>query len=149
LHDDSWFIALIVLVVLLLANLFCWLLGVGSHTNLPDGTEGTELERYFGWPAQYRAELWSSGDTGLASVILKAAPFYTPGVEMERRVRYTGVAAVLVDVLFACLLAGFAAVAVERLYFGATQWCLLRVGVLLIVGLVLLFLASDRVCVSQ
>ena len=97
-------------------NLVCWSPGVGSGLRLPGNPPGTELELFFGFPSQYRAELWRSNDPALADRILKVAPFYLPGKEMERTVRYTGVAAIVLDFLFAILLAGFIAIAAERKY---------------------------------
>jgi hypothetical protein len=145
LHGGSWCAAFLVLGVILLANLVCWAPGVGTRLRLPGNPKGTELELFFGWPAQYRAELWRSNDPELAGQILKAAPFYLPGDEMERHVRYTGAAAIIVNVLFALLLAGSAVIAVECFFFGGWPRWFPWVGLALLIGLGALFFASGHV----
>lgn len=135
------------LVVLGLANSVCWSPGVGTRLTLPGHPKGTELELFFGWPAQYRAELWRSNDPALASRILESAPFYLPGEEMQRHVRYTGVSAIALNLLFALLLAGTIGIAVEYLGFGGGQRWFGRAGLLLLIGSGILFFLSERVSV--
>jgi hypothetical protein len=146
-HRRSWFAAFLVLGILLLANLICWSLGVGSGLKLPGNPPGTELELFFGFPSQYRAELWRSNEPALADRILKLAPFYLPGKEMVRQVRYTGASAIAVDFLFALLLAGLAAITAKNHLVAdwprrdrQAVWALL-------LGLSLLFVVAGRVSV--
>jgi hypothetical protein len=142
-HRRSWLAALLVLGVLLLVNLVCWSPGVGSGLRLPGRPPGTELELFFGFPSQYRAELWRSNDPALADRILKVAPFYLPGKEMERQTRYTGIAAILVDLIFAILLAGLAAIAVESKSDKVSQRRYRWAAWAILIGVGLLFVASD------
>ena len=145
-HRRSWLAILVVVAVLLTVNLTCWAPGVGSSDGtLPGRPKGTELERYFGWPAQYRAELWHSDDQNLAGQILIAAPFYKPGHEMVCQVRYLGLWAILIDVLFALILSVLAALIVEQSAFEARRRPFVWLGILLLVCLCTLFLAAGHV----
>jgi len=146
-HRGSWFAAFLTLGVLLLVNLVCWSPGVGSGLRLPGNPPGTELELFFGFPSNYRAELWRSNDPALADSILKVAPFYLPGKEMERTVRFTGVAAIVLDVTFAILLAGLAAIAVESECGVVSPGRYRRVSWAIVIGVGLLYMTSDSVSV--
>lgn len=92
---QAYLLLAIGVVAFLAANTFAWQPGIGGRR---DRTPGTELERYVGWPAVWRAELWDSADPALASRILSQAPFYWPAGEMHLRHCYTGVTAVAVNV---------------------------------------------------
>src|SRR5438128_1075385 len=75
----TWLALLAAAAVLFLLNWQCWQPGVGGAVG--GRPPGTQLERFFGWPATYLAELWRSADQALASRILASAPFYDPGDE--------------------------------------------------------------------
>ena len=111
-----WKVAAFTFACLLTLNLICWAPGVGSSSGDPPGgrPRGTDLERSFGWPSQYRAELWHSDDPNLSDQILKVAPFYFPGQEMQLQVRYWGAAAIAVNVLFALVLAATAGIVLDH-----------------------------------
>jgi hypothetical protein len=138
-------VVFLVLIALVLVNSVCWLPGVGTCLTLPERPKGTEVELYYGWPATYRAELWRSNDPTLARRILASAPFYRPGGEMERHVRYTGGLAIALDVLFGLTLAGLAAIAVESYSLGASQAWFRWATPILLIGLVILYLGSGQV----
>lgn len=72
--------------------------GVGSK-----GPPGPvfELERSFGWPAVYRAELWDSDDPQMATRNKGEFRLYDPTDEMNFRAREFGWSAVATDVVFA------------------------------------------------
>jgi hypothetical protein len=142
----TWLVLLAVAAGLFLLNWQCWQPGVGG--TIGGKPPGTQLERYFGWPATYQAELWRSDDPALAARILAEAPFYDPGDEMSLEYRILGVAAIAVDGAFALLALLAVAVIVE---------CSLRQGwarrqVLFLVGtgffLLVLWVAGPSVSVS-
>src|SRR5262245_8193199 len=99
----SWFAIVVLAGIFLAANLRSWSLGVGGRTDIVnvEKPKGTELERFFGWPAYYRAELWRSDDQALATKILREAPFYDPGKEMTEVIRRTSWQACLLNLVFA------------------------------------------------
>ncbi|HEY2584167.1 MAG TPA: hypothetical protein VGI81_00210 [Tepidisphaeraceae bacterium] len=84
--------------MLAMINVVCLRPGVGGRRS---GTPGTELERYFGWPATVVAEQWESDDPDLASKILRVAPVYRPHEEMKLSVRRVSVIAAILNVVFA------------------------------------------------
>ena len=90
---------LAVAAILFLLNWQCWQPGVGGAVG--GNRPGTRLERFFGWPATYQADLWRSDDQALASRILASAPFYYPGDEMALEYRALGTGAVAINVAFA------------------------------------------------
>lgn len=98
LKSTTWCLVGLTLVVFLLLNLVCWQPGIGGARS---GPPAAELERYFGWPAQYRAELWHSDDVELLGRMLSRAPFYLPHGEITFQYRYVGWKAVAVNCLFA------------------------------------------------
>jgi hypothetical protein len=104
---QAYLLLALLLAGFLVANAFAWQLGIGGRR---DRTPGTELERYFGWPAVWRAELWDSSDPALGHRILKQAPFFWPGGEMQRQRRYTGAVAVAVDMAVLLLCCGLVVV---------------------------------------
>jgi hypothetical protein len=95
------------------------------------------MERSFGWPATYQAELWRSDDQALADRILSSAPFYSPRGEMAVEYRVVGTPALALDVVFALLV--ILAAAVVMLGAGGGEWSSRQVA--LLAGLVLLLLA--------
>lgn len=77
--------------------------GVGPR--MPPKPPGFELERYFGWPATYRAELWESDDEGMAKRDKASYRVYDPSKEMTAVTRAFSLAAVAFDFLvFAAIL---------------------------------------------
>jgi hypothetical protein len=107
----TWLLLLAVAVVLFLVNWQCWRPGVGGAVG--GRPPGTQLERFFGWPATYQAELWRSDDQELASNILKSAPFYYPGDEMAMECREFGILALAIDIVFALVVLLAVAVIME------------------------------------
>lgn len=129
-------------------NLICWRPGVGSNDGtVPGRTRGTELERYFGWPSQYRAELWHSEDPDLSQRILQVAPAYFPGREMQLRVRYVGAWAVIVNFLFSMTVAALMGIANEYRRPGVRSRWIRGLAPVLLVCAVALLLGADRVSV--
>ena len=141
-----WLILLALAAVLFLLNWQCWRLGIGSAVG--GRPPGTELERFFGWPATYQAELWRSDDRALADRILASAPFYWPGDEMALEYRVLGMAALAVNVGFALLVVLSVVVILEGVV--GREWGSRQVGLLAGVGLLLLALwaVSPSVSVS-
>jgi hypothetical protein len=132
--------------VLFLLNWQCWRPGVGGA--MGGRPPGTHMERSFGWPATYQAEIWRSDDQELASRILASAPFYYPGAEMSLEQRMLGWTALAVDVAFALLVLLSVAVFVQcvrRRVWGRRQVALLAGTALVLVGL---WAASRFVSVS-
>ena len=129
-----------------LLNWQCWQPGVGGAGG--GRPPGTQLERFFGWPATYQAELWRSDDQALASRILAAAPFYYPEHEMTLEQREFGIAALAVDVVFALLVLLSVAMIVECTLLQV--WTRQRVMLLAGVGLLLLvvWVSSPSVSIS-
>jgi hypothetical protein len=142
----TWLVLLAVAAILFLLNWQCWQPGVGGTVG--GRPPGTQLERSFGWPATYQAELWLSDDPALASRILEAAPFYDPGDEMSLEYRALGMAAIAVDVAFALLALLAVAVIVECAL--GQGWARRQVVLLAGAGLLLLVLwvASPFVSIS-
>jgi hypothetical protein len=125
-----------VAAALFLLNWQCWQPGVGGAVG--GRPPGTQLERFFGWPATYKAELWRSDDPALASRILAAAPFFYPRGEMSLEDDALGLAALAVDVGFALLVLLSAAVIMEcalRRVWARQQVALLTGAGLLLVAL--------------
>jgi hypothetical protein len=142
----TWLVLLAVAAVLFLANWQCWRPGVGGAVG--GRPPGTQLERFFGWPATYQAELWRSDDEALASRILASAPFYYPGDKMSLEYRALGMEAVAVNVAFALLMCLSVAVIMEcalRRVWGSRQMALVAGAGLLLLGLLA---ASPSVSVS-
>jgi hypothetical protein len=98
---------------------------------------GTQLERFFGWPATYRAESWRSDDRELASRILAVAPFYYPGEEMSLEQREIGIGALVVDVAFGLLVLFSVALIVEsalsRVWGGKQAFLLVVFGLFMLI----------------
>jgi hypothetical protein len=142
----AWLMLLAVAAVLFLLNWQCWKPGVGGAVGR--SPPGTQLERYFGWPATYQAELWRSDDQALASRILAWAPFYYPGNEMSLEYRVIGMEALGIDVAVALLV--FLSVAVIMECALRRVWGSLLVVLLAAAGLLLfvLWAASPSVSVS-
>jgi hypothetical protein len=142
----TWLLLLAVAALLFLVNWHCWRPGVGGAVG--GRPPGTQLERFFGWPATYQAELWRSDDEQLASRILKSASFYYPGDEMALEYRELGIPALGIDIVFALVVLLVVAVLMEctlRKAWGVRQVALLvGAGLLLVV----LFLAGPAVSVS-
>jgi hypothetical protein len=55
----TWLVLFAGAAVVFLLNWQCWQPGVGGAAG--GGPPGTQLERFFGWPATYQVELWRSG----------------------------------------------------------------------------------------
>lgn len=119
--------------------------GVGSKG--PPGP-AFELERYFGWPAVYRAELWDSDDPQMATRDKGEFRLYDPTGEMNFRVRYFGWSAVVVDVVFAVFVLAALAIAGRGDRRGRLlQWE--KIGlVVCLIGLVASYVLADEVAVS-
>lgn len=96
LHRKTWLAMLASLGALLAVNLWCWRPGIGLGIR-----NGTEMDLFYGWPATYQAEWWRADDSTLGERLLRTAPFYHPGNEMELRARYRGALPALADVAFA------------------------------------------------
>jgi hypothetical protein len=132
----TWLVLVAVGAVLFLLNWHCWQPGVGGAVG--GRPAGTYLERFFGWPATYQAELWRSDEQALSSRILAAAPFYYPGDEMSLEYCSVGTLALVVDVAVALLLCLAVAVSMECVQRGA--WGSQAVGLLTTSALLLLML---------
>ncbi|HMF16923.1 MAG TPA: hypothetical protein VKE98_06915 [Gemmataceae bacterium] len=132
----TWLLLLAVAAVLVLVNWQCWQPGVGGAVG--GRPPGTQLERFFGWPATYQAELWRSDDEKLASRILKSAPFYYPGDEMALEYREFGIPALAIDLVFALVVLFAIAVIMECTLRKA--WGLRPVALLVGAGLLLVIL---------
>jgi hypothetical protein len=141
-----WLALLAVASVLFLLSWHCWQPGVGGAGG--GRPSGTRLERFFGWPATYQAELWRSDDQELASRILEAAPFYYPTDEMRLEYRVLGIASLAVDIAFAMLVLLGAAVMMECV--SRRAWSRRRLVLLASVslGLVILWAVSPSVGIS-
>ena len=143
---STWLLLLAVAVTLFLLNWQCWKPGVGGAVG--GRAPGTHLERYFGWPATYEAELWRSDDEALASHILNSAPFYYPSGEMALEHRVVGMRALGVNVAVAVLVILGVAVVMECALRGA--WRRRQAAVLAGIGVLIavLWAASESVSVS-
>jgi hypothetical protein len=142
----TWLLLLAVGAILFLVNWHCWRPGLGGAVG--GRPPGTQLERFFGWPATYRAELWRSDDEKLASRILESAPFYYPGGEMTLEFRDIGFTALAVDIVFALIALLAVAVIVECTLRRA--WDIRPVALLVAAGflLLVLWIAGPAVSVS-
>jgi hypothetical protein len=142
----TWLTLFVGTVTLFLLNWQCWQPGVGGAVG--GRAPGTQLERFFGWPATYQAELWRSDDQALASRILTAAPFYYPEHEMTLEQREFGIVALAVDVVFALLVLLSVALIVEctlrQAWTSRSVMLLAGVGLLLLV----LWMSSPSVSIS-
>jgi hypothetical protein len=108
-----------------------------------------ELERYFGWPAVYRAELWDSDDPRLAARGRGEFRLYDPTDEMNFRARYFGWSAVALDVAFAGIVLGTLVIAGRGDRRGRLERRWEKIGlVVCLVSLVVLYLLADEVAVS-
>jgi hypothetical protein len=123
--------------VLFFLNWHCWKPGVGGASG--GRPPGTQLERFFGWPAIYLAEFWRSDDEALAARILESAPFYYPGEEMTLEYSVWGVGAIAVDVAFALSALAAAFIILESLQAG---WSKGHIMLLAGAGLLLLVLLA-------
>jgi hypothetical protein len=142
----TWLVLLVVGAVLFLLNWQCWQPGVGGAVG--GRPAGTYLERSFGWPATYQAELWRSDDQALSSRILAAAPFYCPHDEMSFEYRAVGMRALAVNVavgLLVCILVAVIMECVQRGAWGSRPMALLTTTALL---LLVLWAVSGSVSVS-
>ncbi len=74
---------------------------------------GSELERFFGWPATYRAELWESDDPRMADWYAGSAWMSDPSPHMTLLARRFGLRAAAVDLLFAVVILTMTGVASE------------------------------------
>ncbi len=140
----TWLLLPAAVAVLFVLNWQCWRPGVGGA--IGGRPPGTHLERFFGWPATYQAEIWRSDDQELASRILASAPFYYPGDEMSREHRTIGWAALAVDVAFALLVLFLVGVSVWCALHRAWTWR--QVALLAGAGLMLLGLWAGSQSVS-
>jgi hypothetical protein len=142
----TWLVLLVVGAALFLLSWQCWQPGVRGAVG--GRAAGTYLERFFGWPATYQAELWRSDDQALSSRILAAAPFYYPGDEMSLEYRSVGMPALAVNVAFGLLVCLSVAVimeCVQRRAWGSRAVTLLTTSALL---LLVLWAVSQSVSVS-
>lgn len=131
------------LLAFLAANIVCWSVGVGSTPK----RAATELDRYFGWPAYYRVELWVSNDPTLASRILRAAPFYDPNSEMTRAVRHFSSAALSLNILFFATASAALTVVARGRAGGRVRMRTLILGTLLAAVLMILYGIAGRVSI--
>lgn len=135
LDATTWILAGLVLSVFLVLNLICWQPGIGGTRS---GPPGAELERYFGWPAQYRAELWHSEDVELLHKLFVRAPFYQPHGEMDLKNRYLGWKAVAVNCSFGVIIVFLVGLFNERGTHSKWNWK--TVSIVILAGLALFFL---------
>jgi len=91
------------------------------------------MERFFGWPATYQAELWRSDDQELASRLLASAPYCYPSDEMSLEQRVLGWQALAVNVAFALLV--LLSVLVFGRVWGSRRVALLACAAILLLGL--------------
>ncbi len=131
----TWLMLFATSCILLLVNCQSWQPGVGGA--IRGVMLGTRLERFFGWPATYRAEFWRSDDGELASRILAVAPFYYPGEEMSLEQRKLGIGALAVDVAFGllvlCSVALIVESALDRVWSGRRAFLLVVFGLFMLV----------------
>lgn len=138
----SWLLALVTVGFLGLVNFSC---DPGIGPRRPPQPPGFELERYFGWPSCYRAELWDSDDKKMNDRGRGDFHWYDPSSEMNFRKREIGWVPAAVDVVFA-LLAVIGAIIVGEAFARAELGR--RAGILLVavvVNLIGLYLVSDKV----
>lgn len=131
------------LLAFLAANIICWSVGVGSA---PKRT-ATELDRYFGWPAYYRVELWVSNDPALASRILRAAPFYDPNSEMTRAIRHFSAVVLFFNMLFFAIGSAVVAIVAYRWAGGRVRMRTILLGASSAGVLIILYAIADRVSI--
>ncbi len=120
--------------------------GVGPRT--PPKPPGSELERYFGWPAAYRADLWDSDDPRMADRGKGLFRIYDPSGEMSRLEHVVGIPAAAADALFFLIIIVMTGVGSEAASRDERRRREQAVTVGCAVALALLYLASDSVSVS-
>ena len=121
-------------------------LGIGPR--MPPKPPGFELERYFGWPAAYRADLWESDDPKIADRGEGSFRVYDPSREMSRLEHVVGMKAAVVDALFFVVVIVMTVVGSEAASRDEWRRRELVVAVGCAIALALLYLASDSVSVS-
>jgi hypothetical protein len=141
-HWRTWALALAAFAVFLAVNFAC---DPGIGPRRPPQPQGFELERYFGWPAWYRVELWDSDDAGMNNRSRSDFRWYDPASEMNLRKREVGWTPAALNLLFALLVA----VAVSTLSEATQRESLGRRATIILVavaaGLIGLYWLADRV----
>ncbi len=119
----------------------------GTGPRRPPKPPGSELERAFGWPATYRAELWESNDPRMADWYAGPAWLSDPSPAMTLLVRSFGPRAAAVDLVFAVVILAMTAVASEGSRRRGLRRCDVAVLVVCASILGVAYLASDHVSV--
>jgi|GEM_PF-7064158 len=114
---------------------------------MPPKPPGFELERYFGWPAAYRADFWESDDPKMADRGKGSFRIYDPSREMSRLEHVVGIPAAAADALFFLIIIVMTGVGSEAALRNEWRRRDLAVAVACATGLALLYLASDSVSV--
>jgi hypothetical protein len=120
--------------------------GVGPR--MPPKPPGSELERYFGWPAVYRADLWESDDPKMADRGKDSFRIYDPSKEMSRLEHVIGLPAAAADAMFFLIIIVMTVAGSEAALRDEWRRWELAVAVGCAVALALLYLASESVSVS-
>ena len=124
--------AVLILVVGLgifgVVNGIAWTPGIGGRN---DKQPGMEIERYFGWPACYLAELWRSQEH-VPLRLQWATPLSSPHVQMFFVYRTVGVLALVIDVVVALASIGLVII-IDRCQFRRPSTMLIICGMLLVV----------------
>lgn len=89
------------MILFLVINAFSWSPGYGGRRN----QKGMEVERYFGWPACFRAELWRSDHRHEINILAYMPPVPLAG-EMSLAVAYHSATALVLNLAFAGCLIG-------------------------------------------
>jgi hypothetical protein len=143
-HWHTWTLAGATGAVWLAVNLVA---SPGSGPRRPPKAPGSELERAFGWPATYRAELWESDDPRTADSYAGPAWLSDPSPQMTLVVQRIGLRAAAVDLLLGLVIVVITCVASE----GSRRRELRRSDVAVLVAcvsiLVVAYLASGLVSV--
>jgi len=120
----------------------------GVRPRMPPKPPGIELERYFGWSAAYRADLWESDDPKMADRGKGSFRIYDPSGEMSRLEHVVGLPAAAVDALFFLILIVMTATGCEVALRDEWSRRELAEAVGCAIALALPYLASDSVSVS-
>jgi hypothetical protein len=120
--------------------------GVGPR--MPPKPPGFELERYFGWPAAYRADLWESDDPKMADHGKGSFRVHDPSRAMSRLEHVVGIPAAAADALFILILLVMTGVGSEAASRDEWRRRELAVAIGCAIALALLYLASDSVSVT-
>lgn len=120
--------------------------GVGPR--MPPMPPGFELERYFGWPAAYRADFWESDDPKMAGRGKGSFRIYDPSREISRLEHVVGIPTAAADALFFLIMVVMTGVRSEAASRYEWRRRELAVAVGGAIALTLLYLTSDSVLVT-